>query len=335
MNPFQDERTKRFAPYVAAYALGVLTFWGGWAILAYPDPDLGRVQRVAQDSATAVPPIAADILTSTVEDPPAIQLREAAQAGDHKQVLKLIAKKVDVNARDVRGRTPLILAAAAGRNEIVTTLIDSGANMEAAGQDGRTPLMAAAATGKEETVQLLIDRHAQVKVKGKNGTTAHDLAIRHKHDAVARLIANEIDERNRDRVKVTRAQFLLAKLGYRPGSIDGTMGRKTKIAIVAFQKNQDMIPDGHVTEALLTALDGRHKAMENSQVVKRATSDRKIAKRRGNASRKALRRASSRSARKRRDSSSNGGWFSRTTKWLGDRKAATDKPVGLSEEIND
>ena len=56
------------------------------------------------------------------------------------------------------------------------------------------------------------------------------------------------------RRKIRTAQLLLAELGYAPGRPDGTLGPKTKTAIIQFQTQAGMQPDGQVSEALLIQL---------------------------------------------------------------------------------
>lgn len=53
---------------------------------------------------------------------------------------------------------------------------------------------------------------------------------------------------------VAEAQRLLAELGFDPGPADGLAGERTVGAILAFQEEYGMLPDGVVSEALLAAL---------------------------------------------------------------------------------
>ena len=56
------------------------------------------------------------------------------------------------------------------------------------------------------------------------------------------------------RDQVRDIQTRLTVLGHRPGPIDGWMGRRTRKAILAFQKKEKMSEDGNVSEALIAAL---------------------------------------------------------------------------------
>ncbi len=54
--------------------------------------------------------------------------------------------------------------------------------------------------------------------------------------------------------KIRTAQLLLAELGYDPGRPDGTLGPETRAAIIQFQTQAGMRPDGQVSDALLIQL---------------------------------------------------------------------------------
>lgn len=54
--------------------------------------------------------------------------------------------------------------------------------------------------------------------------------------------------------KIRTAQLLLAELGYDPGGPDGTLGPKTRAAIIQFQTQVGRRPDGQVSDGLLIQL---------------------------------------------------------------------------------
>ncbi len=49
-----------------------------------------------------------------------------------------------------------------------------------------------------------------------------------------------------ERMDIAGAQLSLHDLGYDPGSVDGIMGKKTKRAIRAFQKDRELLPTGEL-----------------------------------------------------------------------------------------
>jgi hypothetical protein len=72
-------------------------------------------------------------------------LREAARRGDETELRRLLGEKVNIDARDARGRTALMLAVRSGQKEAVTTLLAAGADPNAADTSGATPLQVALA----------------------------------------------------------------------------------------------------------------------------------------------------------------------------------------------
>lgn len=325
--PYRDQARKS-APYALAYALGVASFWiasaiiggtfGGFTTTTYESEGVSS-SAAYQDP----PPDRSDSqLPTTVvyaHVPSPADLREAAREGDLHSVRRLLSQNVAPDSADERGRTALMLAAGAGEAGIVATLISAGADTAVRSAEGETPLMAAAIRGDVETVRLLLRNDAEVFAKSKEGSTAHDLALRHKHDHVARLIADEIDRINRERILVTRAQFLLAKLGFNPGGIDGKLGPRTRDAIIRFQRDQELELDGRVTNGLLAALDRRQKAVEE---IRRANRTARAAERQKSASEAAFRRASAPAAEgggrdgSGRSEAGGGGFFDRAGQWL-------------------
>lgn len=77
----------------------------------------------------------------------------------------------DVNAKDERGNTPLILAAQEMDVDYIKALLGAGANIHSKSNSGLTALMAATG-GALETVDLLIKAGSDVNARGKSGITA-------------------------------------------------------------------------------------------------------------------------------------------------------------------
>jgi hypothetical protein len=76
---------------------------------------------------------------------PAAALREAARRGDVSTLRRLLAEKINIDARDASGQTALMLAVLQGQKEVVNTLLAAGADPNAADASGTTPLQAALA----------------------------------------------------------------------------------------------------------------------------------------------------------------------------------------------
>ena len=74
--------------------------------------------------------------------------------------------------------TPLLVAAASSSPELVKTLLDAGADVNAKDGRGMTPLMLAVATNHQNpaVIRMLLDRGANVDVQSNAGETAADWA---------------------------------------------------------------------------------------------------------------------------------------------------------------
>jgi ankyrin repeat protein len=108
--------------------------------------------------------------------PVAADLFTPIRNGDVQAVGKLLDDGADVNARDVEGDTPLILASFYATPECAELLIAKGADVNAANKTGATALIRAA-TDYEKT-RLLVAAGADVRVRTALGNTPLILAAR-------------------------------------------------------------------------------------------------------------------------------------------------------------
>ncbi|OAG01138.1 ankyrin, partial [Paraphaeosphaeria sporulosa] len=81
----------------------------------------------------------------------------------------MLLRKVDVDCRDLRQRTPLFLAAEDGLVQIVDMLLRSGADIDAVDVESNTPLHMAAATGKTHSVACLLRAGAKAILENYRG----------------------------------------------------------------------------------------------------------------------------------------------------------------------
>lgn len=99
----------------------------------------------------------------------------------------LLEKGVDVDARDQKGRTPLICSVINGHAETVKLLLDSGANIEST-FEGNTVLMEAVMQNHEEIVIVLISHGADKEARNKAGHTALHIAAASSYVRVVRSL---------------------------------------------------------------------------------------------------------------------------------------------------
>jgi hypothetical protein len=97
---------------------------------------------------------------------------KAAAAGDVKAVMEFMDKGADVNARDDKGFTALMLASSYGKIEVAKLLVGKGADVNALNNWGSTALIGAVIYGHVEVASLLISKGADVNIKDKKGYSA-------------------------------------------------------------------------------------------------------------------------------------------------------------------
>lgn len=163
--------------------------------------------------------LAAGALTAAGAD---LRLVDAARNRDQAALRNLIKQKIDVNAADVTGMTPLLWAAhnddfesvrlllaagadpkAANRYEItalseaaqcgdgamIAAILKAGADANAPFGEGETPLMTASRTGSVEGVKALLAAGANVNAADRyRGETALMWAVAEDHADVAKLL---------------------------------------------------------------------------------------------------------------------------------------------------
>lgn len=116
-------------------------------------------------------------------------LMMAALRGQQDFVAQLIARDAAVNKP---GWAPLHYAATTGQVAIMKILLDKYAFIDAQSPNGTTPLMMAAMYGSTEAVKLLLDEGADPLMKNEQGMTALDFAKRGNRPDAIELVTNAI-----------------------------------------------------------------------------------------------------------------------------------------------
>ena len=101
----------------------------------------------------------------------------------------LIQRGADLEAKDERGYSPLILAAFKGRTAVLRILLEGGADAKAQDKHGNSALMFAAQGGDLEAVKLLLAAGADIGARGQNGYTALQIAKLCSQPEVAHFLA--------------------------------------------------------------------------------------------------------------------------------------------------
>jgi ankyrin repeat protein len=102
----------------------------------------------------------------------------------------LVGKGANVNIRDNRGTTPLVLAAQLGFVEGVDFLISSGARVDEPDNTGETPLIGAVHRKDASLVRILLKAGANPDRPDNSGRSARDYAML---DGKNSTMMNEID----------------------------------------------------------------------------------------------------------------------------------------------
>ncbi|OGS50201.1 MAG: hypothetical protein A3K65_09755 [Euryarchaeota archaeon RBG_16_68_12] len=102
----------------------------------------------------------------------------------------LARRGANLEARDQRGYSPLILAAFKGRTPALRILLEAGASVKAHDRHGNGVLLFAAQWGGLEAVKLLLGAGADMTVRGQNGYTALTVAKLCKQAEVAQFLGS-------------------------------------------------------------------------------------------------------------------------------------------------
>jgi len=113
----------------------------------------------------------------------------AAIKGQQDLVTKLIARDADINKP---GWTPLHYAATSGQVAIMKQLLDKDAFIDAQSPNGTTPLMMAAMYGSGAAVKLLLEEGADPLMKNQLGMTAADFAQKASRTEALQMISEAV-----------------------------------------------------------------------------------------------------------------------------------------------
>ncbi len=121
-------------------------------------------------------------------------LLDAARRGRAEAVSQFIAAKADLNVRDARGRTPLLIATQGNHVEVARRLIAAGADVNAKDELQDSPFLYAGAEGRVEILKMTLAAGADLKSTNRFGGTALIPACHYGYvDAVNVLLATAID----------------------------------------------------------------------------------------------------------------------------------------------
>jgi len=119
---------------------------------------------------------------------PRAELLRVAESGDVDELLQLLPRVSDINARNRHGMTALMKAAFYGHEPAVRALLEHGADPNLTRNDRFTALALAAFFGHAETVRTLIEFGAKTEAVTRAGASAQTWAKARTFDEVARCL---------------------------------------------------------------------------------------------------------------------------------------------------
>ncbi|MGB8517027.1 MAG: ankyrin repeat domain-containing protein [Gallionella sp.] len=116
---------------------------------------------------------------------------KAIEAGDEAAVKIFLSCGADMESRDERDWTPLMMAASNGDEAMVLLLLRCGARVQAEDRNGYTPLHWCAFNGHTHIIEILLDNGARVNARSQFGWTALMQAATRGHaKTVTQLLAH-------------------------------------------------------------------------------------------------------------------------------------------------
>lgn len=115
---------------------------------------------------------------------------KSAEAGDRAVVAMFLASGVDINTRDERGWTTLMISSFNGDEEIADLLIRSGADVHAKDAAGYGPIHWAAFNGYHRVIKLLIEKGANPNAQSNFGWTPLMQAATRGHIAATKQLVD-------------------------------------------------------------------------------------------------------------------------------------------------
>lgn len=121
------------------------------------------------------------------------QLLSAARTGDAPKVRLLIAAGVDLETRDERERTPLLIASTHDRVEVASVLIAAGADPDALDDRHDTPWLVTGVTGSVDMARTILAGDPDLTIRNRFGGISHIPASERGHADYVSFVLDSTD----------------------------------------------------------------------------------------------------------------------------------------------
>lgn len=116
---------------------------------------------------------------------------KAVETGNQAAIQVFMSCGVDIESRDERDWTPLMISSFNGNEELAIFLIRCGAKVQASDKNGYTPLHWSAFNGYLNVVEILLEKGAQINARSQFGWTALMQAATRGHAAVVKKLLQQ------------------------------------------------------------------------------------------------------------------------------------------------
>lgn len=120
---------------------------------------------------------------------------QSAYKGDLKSLQQALDAGEDINQRDARGYTPLMMATYYNFYSIADYLLKNGADIDAQGQNGCTALILATCNKNIRIIKLLMKYNPNVDIVDHSGRSAKDHAANLNLEVISKILDRDMDMR--------------------------------------------------------------------------------------------------------------------------------------------
>ena len=190
------------------------------------------------------------------------QIHYAAKSGSVDQVKRLIAEGAEVDEKDDKGATPLIIAAYSGQREVAAFLISQGADIHAKDSKDTRALHASAIGGHKDVAELLLAEGVDVDATDAEGSTPLGWAAYFGYrDVAVLLLSRGADVNARDNRGSTPLHAATTQVKPSPGTAPGDHSALAKLLIARGADVNARDPNGG-TPLMWAAFFGKTRVAE-------------------------------------------------------------------------